>query len=176
MITIHPFGLATLIDNREPLDLIDVRTQEEFNSFHIAGARSVPLKKLSAPRVLRDRKSAATKPLYIMGEGRVRASAVVLSGGMDAWISQGLSVVRKKRFWNFPQTLLKQCRCDADAGGVSLIADRRCAKERLTFGARLKGILVVHRDAPNFAPIMTGTVLVHKPKRQNAAIYTCDGT
>jgi rhodanese-related sulfurtransferase len=45
MTTIHPVGLATLIDNREPLDLIDVRTEKEFESFHIAGARSVPLKK-----------------------------------------------------------------------------------------------------------------------------------
>lgn len=111
MITIHPVGLATLIDNREPLDLIDVRTKEEFNSFHIAGARSAPLKKLSAPKVLQDRKSATTEPLYIIGNGRVRASlaagiltgggrcqAVVVDGGMDAWISQGLSVVSKKRF------------------------------------------------------------------------------
>ena len=115
MITIHPFGLATLIDNREPLDVIDVRTEKEFKSFHIAGSRSVPLKKLSAPKVLRDRKSATTEPLYIIGDGRVRASlaagiltgggcclAVVVSGGMEAWISQGLSVVRKKHFWNFP--------------------------------------------------------------------------
>jgi len=50
MTTIHPVGLATLIDNREPLDLIDVRTEKEFESFHIAGARSVPLKKLSAAK------------------------------------------------------------------------------------------------------------------------------
>jgi rhodanese-related sulfurtransferase len=63
MITIHPFGLATLIDNCEPLDLIDVRTEKEFKSFHIAGARSIPLKELSAPKVLQDRKLAATEPL-----------------------------------------------------------------------------------------------------------------
>ena len=52
MITIHPFGLATLIDNREPLDLIDIRTEKEFKSFHIAGAQSAPLKKISASKVL----------------------------------------------------------------------------------------------------------------------------
>src|SRR4029077_12341881 len=113
--------LATLIDNREPLDLIDVRTEQEFKSFHIAGARSVPLKKLSAPKVLQDRKRAATEPLYIVGNGRVRASllagiltgggccqAVVVDGGMDVWMNEGLSVVCKKRFWN-DATLLKQC-------------------------------------------------------------------
>jgi len=111
MITIHPFGLATLLDNREPLDLIDVRTEKEFKNLHIAGARSVPLKKLSAPKVLQERKLPATEPLYIIGDGRVRASlaagiltgggcrqAVVVDGGMDAWINQGLSVVRKRRF------------------------------------------------------------------------------
>jgi rhodanese-related sulfurtransferase len=142
MITIHPFGLATLIDNREPLDLIDVRTEKEFKSFHIAGARSVPLKKLSAPKVLQDRKSATTEPLYIIGDGRVRASlaagiltgggrcqAVILDGGMDAWISQGLSVVRKKHFWNFPPTLLKQCRCDGDDDGVSLFVRKAAEGE-----------------------------------------------
>src|ERR1700720_3459780 len=118
MITINPFRLATLIDKREPLDLIDVRTEKEFKSFHIAGARSVPLKKLSAPEVLQDRKRAATEPLYIIGD-RVRASlaagiltgggcckAVVVDGGMDAWVSEGLSVVCKKPFWNH-RTLLK---------------------------------------------------------------------
>src|SRR4030081_3732492 len=125
MITIHPFGLATLIDNREPLDLIDIRTEKEFKSFHIACAQSVPLKKISASKVLRDRKSATTEPLYVIGDSRVRASlaagiltgggccqAVVVEGGMDAWISQGLSVVRKKHFWNHP--ILLTMHIDAD--------------------------------------------------------------
>jgi rhodanese-related sulfurtransferase len=114
MITIHSLGLAALIDNRQPLDLIDVRTEQEFKGFHIRGARSVPLGKLSAPRVLQDRKQAATEPLYIICSSRVRAGlaagiltgagcrrAVVVDGGMDTWMRQGLSVVRKKRFWNF---------------------------------------------------------------------------
>jgi len=133
MITINPFRLATLIDNREPLDLIDVRTEQEFKSFHIAGARSVPLKELSAPKVLQDRKRGATEPLYIIGDGRAQASlaagiltgggccqAVVVDGGMDVWMSEGLSVVRKKPFWNHP-TLLKQCTLIRMNGGVSLI-------------------------------------------------------
>ena len=118
MITLHPFGLAASIDNRQPLDLIDVRTEQEFKGCHILGARSVPLGKLSAPKVLQDRKLAATEPLYIICRGRVRASlaagvltgagcprAVVVDGGMDTWMSQGLSVVRKKRFWNFTREL-----------------------------------------------------------------------
>jgi len=118
------------------LDLIDVRTEQEFKSFHIAGARSVPLKKLSAPKVLQDRKRAATEPLYIIGGDRVRASlaagiltgggcckAVVVDGGMDAWVSEGLSVVREKRFWDHP-TLLKQYTLLRMNGGVSCIVRR----------------------------------------------------
>jgi rhodanese-related sulfurtransferase len=133
MITINPFRLATLIDKSEPLDLIDVRTEKEFKSFHIAGARSVPLKKLSAPKVLQDRKRAATEPLYIIGGDRVRASlaagiltgggccqAVVVDGGMDVWMSEGLSVVRERRFWDHP-TLLKQSILMRMNGGVSCI-------------------------------------------------------
>ena len=136
MITIDPFGLATLIDNREPLDLVDVRTEKEFKSFHIAGARSVPLKKLSAPKVLQDRKRAATDPLYIIGGGRVQASlaagiltgggcctAVVVDGGMDAWVSEGLSVVRERRFWDHP-TLLSQRTLMRMNGGVPLITGK----------------------------------------------------
>ena len=120
MITIHPFGLAALIDNRQPLDLIDVRSEQEFKDSHIPGARSVPLGKLSAPKVLRDRKQAATEPLYIICSSRVRAGlaagilsgagcrqAVVVDGGMDTWMRQGLSVVRKKPFWNFA----RECFC-----------------------------------------------------------------
>ena len=136
MITINPFKLATLIDNREPLDLIDVRTEQEFKSFHIAGARSVPLKKLSAPKVLQDRKCAATEPLYIIGGDRVRASlaadiltgggcckAVVVDGGMDTWVREGLSVVRERRFWD-RATLLKQYTLLRTNGGASCIVRR----------------------------------------------------
>jgi len=136
MVTINPFRLATLIDKREPLDLIDVRTEQEFKSFHIAGARSVPLKKLSAPKVLQDRKRAATEPLYIIGGDRVRASlaagvltgggcckAVVVDGGMDAWVRQGLSVVRETCFWDHP-TLLRQYTLLRMNGGVSCIVRR----------------------------------------------------
>jgi rhodanese-related sulfurtransferase len=150
MITINPFRLATLIDKSEPLDLIDVRTEKEFKSFHVAGARSVPLKKLSAPKVLQDRKRAATDPLYIIGGSRVQASlaagiltgggcchAVVVDGGMDVWMSAGLSVVRKRRFWE-NLTLLKQYTLIRMNGGMSRIIRR--AAERGNAARRLAGL------------------------------------
>ena len=143
MITIHPVGLAKLIDNHEPLDLIDVRTEKEFGDFHIDGARSVPLKNLSAPKVLQGRKLAGTEPLYIICGGRVRAGlaagilsgggccrAVVVDGGMELWISQGLPVVRKKRLWNFPRANSKAVHFDADNAEMSLVVNKAMVEIR----------------------------------------------
>jgi rhodanese-related sulfurtransferase len=113
MMTIHSSAMAALIDKRQPLDLIDVRTKQEFRSFHIRGARSFPLRELLAAKLLRGRKREATEALYIICNNRVRASLaagmltgagcrhpVVVDGGMNTWVRQGLPVVRKKPFWN----------------------------------------------------------------------------
>jgi rhodanese-related sulfurtransferase len=121
MITIHSSAMAALIDKRQPLDLIDVRTKQEFRSFHIRGAQSFPLRDLSAAKVLRGRKREATEPLYIICNNRVRASLaagmltgagcrqpVVVDGGMNIWVRQGLPVVCKKRFWNFARECFRR--------------------------------------------------------------------
>jgi rhodanese-related sulfurtransferase len=113
MITIHSSTMAALIDKRQPLDLIDVRTKQEFRSFHIRGARSFPLRELLAAKLLRGRKREATEPLYIICNNRVRASLaagmltgagcrqpVVVDGGMETWVREGLSVVCKRPFWD----------------------------------------------------------------------------
>jgi rhodanese-related sulfurtransferase len=117
MITIHSSAMAALIDKGQPLDLIDVRTKQEFRSFHIRGARSFPLRELLAAKLLRGRKREATEPLYIICNNRVRASLaagmltgagcrqpVVVDGGMETWLREGLSVVFKRPFWDFPLT------------------------------------------------------------------------
>jgi rhodanese-related sulfurtransferase len=113
MSTIQSLGLAALIDNRQPFDLVDVRTEQEFRSFHIRGAQSFPLRELSAPKLLHGRKREPIEPLYIICNNRVRASLaagmltaagccypVVVDGGMNTWVRQGLPVVCKKSFWN----------------------------------------------------------------------------
>src|SRR6478609_3400242 len=115
MITIHSSAMAALIEKRQPLDLIDVRTKQEFRSFHIRGAHSFPLKELSAPKLLQGRKREPTEPLYIICNNRLRASLaagmltaagcrqpVVVDGGMETWVREGLSVVYKRPFWDFP--------------------------------------------------------------------------
>src|SRR5207248_6695375 len=119
MTTIHSSRMAALIANHQSLDLIDVRTEQEFQSFHIPGAQSFPLKNISAPNLLRRRKLAATEPLYIISSNRVQAGLAagilkgagclhptVVEGGMNIWMSRGLSVVRKRSFWKFARELL----------------------------------------------------------------------
>src|SRR3954465_12739424 len=41
--------LETLLQNREPIELIDVRPAAKFAAMHIPGARSLPLSTLTAP-------------------------------------------------------------------------------------------------------------------------------
>lgn len=109
MKTIHPVGLARLIARHEPFDLIDVRTRVEFDKAHIPGARSIPLPELRACRFLRNRQLPATEPVYVICRSRALAglasgalegagcgNAVVVDGGMEAWETLRLSVVRRK--------------------------------------------------------------------------------
>ena len=140
MITIHSFGLAALMDKRQPLDLIDVRTKQEFRSFHIPGAQSFPLKELSAAKVLQGRKREAPEPLYIICNNRVRASLaagmltgagcrhpVVVDGGMNTWVRQGLPVVCKKRFWTFARECFRRGLMGVTRGFALVISGLFCA-------------------------------------------------
>ena len=47
MKTMDCLTLETLIENHEPVDLIDIRPKNEFREMHIPGARSLPLAELS---------------------------------------------------------------------------------------------------------------------------------
>jgi len=111
MKTIHPAGLATLVSRHKPFDLIDVRPSEQFGQSHIPGARSAPLGKLSGPKTLRERKCAASEPLFVISEDRAMAGLaagilrgagcdlpVVVDGGMRVWETQGFPTVHPWRF------------------------------------------------------------------------------
>lgn len=111
MTTIHPMRLASLISSHRPFDLIDVRPEEQFNESHIPGARSTPTDKMSAPKILRERKRPASEPLFVIPEDRALAGMaagilrgpgcilpVVVDGGMALWLAQDLPAVRTPRF------------------------------------------------------------------------------
>ena len=98
--------LETLIENHEPIDLIDIRAKEEFVASHIPGARSVPFAELCSPKIFR-RGYPMTERIYVISDDRGGASLaagilrsggwsdpVVVDGGMKAGIAQGFPVRR----------------------------------------------------------------------------------
>jgi rhodanese-related sulfurtransferase len=99
--------LGLLIQNHEPLELIDIRPRTEFSAMHIPGARSLPFAELAKPRrILKWRRKV--EPIYIVSDDRVKASlaagilrsngylnATVVDGGMKQWRAQGLPVLTK---------------------------------------------------------------------------------
>lgn len=130
MKTIDCLTLDTLIENHEPLDLIDIRSKKEFAEMHIPGARSLPLAELTEGHIFRPRPLTNGR-VYVVSDdqgsaslaaGILRASsgtdAVVVDGGMTAWIGQGFPVLRHR----FSFTLPHLNRCQLLKIGAFLLA------------------------------------------------------
>jgi rhodanese-related sulfurtransferase len=86
-----------------PVDLIDVRTLEEFNGIRAAGARHVPLDTFDPAAVSRSRTTPPTDPLYLICAVGGRSAwacelmmaagydnVVNVEGGTQAWYLAGL--------------------------------------------------------------------------------------
>ena len=97
-----------LIENREPVDLIDIRPKNEFLAMHIPGARSLPFAQLARPKGFR-RFRRTIESVYVISDDRGTASlatgilracgyvnAIVVEGGMKGWMARGLPVWRKR--------------------------------------------------------------------------------
>lgn len=106
MDTIHPVELYGL-DQRHPVDLIDVRTPVEFLEVHASIARNVPLDKLNPEEILSKRNAIAGSPLYVICQSGARGqqacqqfikagleNVVNVEGGTLAWEAAGLPVNR----------------------------------------------------------------------------------
>ena len=98
--------LEMLIENHEPVNLIDIRSRKEFSAMHIPGARSLPFAELASPKGF-GRYRPSIDRVYVISDDRGRASlatgilrasgytnATVVDGGMEAWIKQGFPVLR----------------------------------------------------------------------------------
>jgi rhodanese-related sulfurtransferase len=96
--------LEVLIENHEPIDMIDVRAEKEFAAMHIPGARSFPLSKLAARKIF-IRPRPRDERIYVISNDRASASMavgilrsegwsdpVVVDGGMKAWIGNHFPV------------------------------------------------------------------------------------
>jgi rhodanese-related sulfurtransferase len=90
-------------------DLIDVRSPAEFGSRHAAPARNIPLDKFDAVEVL-DAPNTPGRPIYLMCQSGARSeqarqrlvaagaqNVCCVEGGIPAWDSAGLPVVRGKQ-------------------------------------------------------------------------------
>jgi rhodanese-related sulfurtransferase len=95
------------IRSQQPVQLIDVRTPEEFQSVRAAGARSVPLDSQELFDLLQEAGGDSDPTLYFICEvgGRSayacatfmtlgRNNVVNVEGGTRAWIEAGLPVER----------------------------------------------------------------------------------
>ena len=66
--------LGTLVVNHEPIDLIDVRSKNEFAAMHIPGAQSLPFGELVTPGIFRGRRLTAERVYVISEDGHAQAS------------------------------------------------------------------------------------------------------
>ncbi|GAB4141011.1 MAG: rhodanese-like domain-containing protein [Planctomycetaceae bacterium] len=107
---ITPKELNELIEQNPNIELIDVRTPLEFREVHSVYARNVPLDSLSPQQLLSSRNGSRDEPLYVICntgnrsrkacEAFVKAgfeNVVDVIGGTQAWVSEGLPVVRGKK-------------------------------------------------------------------------------
>ena len=104
--SIHPKNLQRLIAAGEAVELLDVRTQPEYDAEHVACARLLPLDPLDAAAFLRER-GASEKPLYVICQSGARARkaiekfkqagfqrCVLVESGTQGWVDAGLPVAR----------------------------------------------------------------------------------
>ena len=101
--------LEKLVSNRKPIQLIDVRSKNDFAAIHIRGARSLPFTELAAPRIFRRLRPTKLPICVVSAEGDAQASlaagmlrsagcvnAVPLDGGMKDWLARGFPVRRQR--------------------------------------------------------------------------------
>lgn len=106
---IDPQAFAKLCNAGEKPNLIDVRTPVEYREVHVELARNVPLDRLDAAALMRER-NGSTEPLYVICRSGSRgqqacerfleagfSNVVNVAGGTLACIEAGLPVVRGKK-------------------------------------------------------------------------------
>ena len=124
--------LGTLVVNHEPIDLIDVRSKNEFAAMHIPGAQSLPFGELVTPGIFRGRRLTAERVYVISEDGHAQASlatgilrsagcvnAVPVDGGMKDWVARGLPLWRKRSSLEAPIYLIRGAALPALAACVA---------------------------------------------------------
>jgi rhodanese-related sulfurtransferase len=99
--------LQHLLQEQAAQNLIDVRTPVEFAEVHVEGFKNVPLNELRLESLNAQPSFSPERPVYLLCRSGQRASlaatqlanggfpnAVVVEGGVQAWIAAGLPVKR----------------------------------------------------------------------------------
>jgi rhodanese-related sulfurtransferase len=102
---ISPRELHEQMQAGESVDLIDVRTPQEYKAGHVRCARLLPLDRLTKEAVLAERQPSPERPLYVIcqsgGRSRTACARLVeqgltnvvnVEGGTAAWRQAGLPV------------------------------------------------------------------------------------
>jgi rhodanese-related sulfurtransferase len=101
--------LHQMVAAGKTIDLVDVRTQREFNNVHATPAQLVPLDTLDAAKFLSTRNGRSKEPIYVICHSGMRSANACakfiaagfdnvynVEGGTSAWVKAGLPVVRGK--------------------------------------------------------------------------------
>lgn len=109
MNTISPKQLNETVGTGTKVDLIDVRTPVEYREIHIPFARNIPLDRLDAAAIAKEREGNS-EPLYVVCHSGSRAkqacdklsaagcrNVIQVEGGTSAWNQAGLAVVKGKK-------------------------------------------------------------------------------
>lgn len=107
--TISPKQLNETVCGGCSVDLIDVRTPAEFGEVHVPFAKNVPLDRLDAAQIAKER-SSKNAPLYVICRSGSRGkqacdkliaagctNVINVEGGTLAWDQAGLQVIRGKK-------------------------------------------------------------------------------
>lgn len=108
--TISPRELVSKKDRGEPIQLIDVRTPAEFEELRSPFATNIPLHTVKKRLANGASRESNEGPLYLICRSGVRATramrtlrksglenVLVVRGGTDAWLAEGLPMVRGKK-------------------------------------------------------------------------------
>ena len=146
-------ALGALVANHEPIELIDVRSKNEFAAMHIPGARSLPFDELAAPRVFQGQRLTTERVYVISADGLATASlatgmlrsagcvnAVPVDGGMKDWVARSLPVRGKRFFPWVPNSLTAGALLPVMAAGVALLRDETVIAALL---AAIAGLLLL---------------------------------